>query len=165
MYSPKAFNVVTYYQLCLIQCKLINLWLQVLGLFTVVATATGCLYFLDQDNIASSVGLNATGVLLLILNFGFVLLMAVLISLRGGPTVLKWARCAQQHSVRWVQHIPGMPCWTRANPTVSAASSFGSSRSSSSSVQLGLLSRAFTRSDRTLSGSIGSGQAGAVGAS
>ena len=127
------------------------LWLQVLGLFTVVATATGCLYFLDQDNVASGVGLNATGVLLLILNFGFVLLMAVLISLRGGPTVLKWARCVQQHSAQWLKCITGMCCWPRANPTVVAVGSFGNSTSSSSSVQLGLLSRAFTRSDRAFS--------------
>lgn len=102
---------------------------QVLGLFTVVATATGCLYFLDQDNIASSVGLNATGVLLLILNFGFVLLMAVLILLRGGPTVLNWARCVQEHSAQWLRFITGMSHWPRANPAVVAAGSFGSSRS------------------------------------
>lgn len=141
------------------------LWLQVLGLFTVVATATGCLYFLDQDNIASSVGLNATGVLLLILNFGFVLLMAVLILLRGGPTVLNWARCVQEHSAQWLRFITGMSHWPRANPAVVAAGSFGSSRSFSSSVQLGLLSRAFTCSDGALSVSVdncSSSQAGAI---
>ncbi|KAL0044981.1 hypothetical protein WJX82_004122 [Trebouxia sp. C0006] len=66
--------------------------MQVLGLFTTVATATGCLYFLDQDSIAvSGKGLYAAGVLLLILNLFFVVLMAALIAREGAPHLKQWA--------------------------------------------------------------------------
>ena len=60
-----------------------------LGLFTVVATATGSLYFLDKDNFAKNSGLTAAGVLLLVLKILFVIVMALLIAKRGGPTVVK----------------------------------------------------------------------------
>ncbi|DBB05192.1 TPA: hypothetical protein ACH3X3_010435 [Trebouxia sp. C0006] len=53
---------------------------QVLGLFTVVATATGSLYFLDSGKVASHAGLNAVGVLLLLLNVAYLLLVALLLA-------------------------------------------------------------------------------------
>ncbi len=51
-----------------------------LGLFTVVATATGSLYFLDSGKVASHAGLNAVGVLLLLLNVAYLLLVALLLA-------------------------------------------------------------------------------------
>jgi hypothetical protein len=52
----------------------------VLGLFTVVTTATGSLYFLDSGKVASHAGLNAVGVLLLLLNVAYLLLVALLLA-------------------------------------------------------------------------------------
>lgn len=49
--------------------------MQVLGIFSVVATATGCLYFVDQQEVASSTGLNVTAVLLSVVNLVFVTLV------------------------------------------------------------------------------------------
>ncbi len=46
---------------------------QVFGFFTVLATATGCLYFTDSGGVASRTGQDAAGILLLLLNAGFVL--------------------------------------------------------------------------------------------
>ena len=54
--------------------------LQVLGAFTVLATAVGCLYFMDVSDTASHVGKNAAGTLLLILNAWFVLWLTILIT-------------------------------------------------------------------------------------
>ncbi len=51
-----------------------------LGWFTVVATATGSLYFLDSGKVASHAGLNAVGVLLLLLNVAYLLLVALLLA-------------------------------------------------------------------------------------
>ncbi len=54
--------------------------LQVLGLATVVVTAVGCLYFMDPTpGVAhSNVGKNVAGVLILLLNALFVVVMAVI---------------------------------------------------------------------------------------
>ncbi|DBA78757.1 TPA: hypothetical protein ACH3X1_008664 [Trebouxia sp. C0004] len=48
--------------------------MQVLGLLTVVSTATGCLYFMDPSNVASAQGLEALGALLVVLIINFVVL-------------------------------------------------------------------------------------------
>lgn len=55
--------------------------MQVFSLFTVLGTAVGCLYMLNADTsyVASQAGLNAVGVLIVLLNSAFVLVMAVLI--------------------------------------------------------------------------------------
>ena len=45
-----------------------------------VATATGSLYFLDSGKVASHAGLNAVGVLLLLLNVAYLLLVALLLA-------------------------------------------------------------------------------------
>lgn len=82
-----------------------ELGMQVFGLFTVVATATGCLYFLDSNDVAKGNGLTAAGVLLLILNIGFVLVMGMLISKRGGPTVVKWAVWVKHQVILLKMHI------------------------------------------------------------
>ena len=54
-------------------------YLQVFSMFTVAATATACLYFLDPAGIAKQAGIDAAGVLILILNAIFLLTVAVLI--------------------------------------------------------------------------------------
>ncbi len=53
---------------------------QVLGAFTVLATAVGCLYFIDVNTVASDAGQDAAGILLLILNAWFVLWLTALIT-------------------------------------------------------------------------------------
>lgn len=55
-----------------------------LGLFTVTATATGSLYFLDSGKVASHAGLNAVGILLLLLNVAYLLLVALLLAVAAG---------------------------------------------------------------------------------
>jgi len=46
----------------------------------VLATALGCLYFIDVNNVASDAGQDAAGILLLILNAWFVLWLTALIT-------------------------------------------------------------------------------------
>lgn len=57
--------------------------LQVFGIFAVAATATGCLYFVDASNVASTAGLEAVGVLLLVLNLLYMLATVLLITKTG----------------------------------------------------------------------------------
>ena len=116
-------------------------------MFTVVATATGCLYFLNSDDIASSSGLNAAGILLLILNVVFVLVMLALICQRGGPEMARWVIWTWDEGTQALSRLPGMSCfgnmmYSRQSSTMSSHSSLGRN----SSVQLGLLTRVFTRS-------------------
>ena len=114
--------------------------MQVFGLFTVVATATGCLYFLNQDDVADSSGLTAAGIMLLILNITFVAVLAFLIMKRGSPTVLKWARKSQKKGTMLVRQIPGVSRWLSPPYKRSGtSSSLATSASRTSSVQLGLL--------------------------
>lgn len=75
---------------------------QVLGIFSVVATATGCLYFVDQQEVATSTGLNVTAVLLSILNLVFVTLVLSLM-LKKSSTHIKlcalWLKsCCFKHA-------------------------------------------------------------------
>ena len=88
-----------------------------LGLFVVLATATACLYFLDPTNIANSSGLEAVGVVLLILNMGYVLVMLVLIAVTGAHktkhftrtafAVLKTTSVKLKHSVSGLSNASG----------------------------------------------------------
>ena len=57
--------------------------LQVLGLFTVGVTATGCLYSMDTTHVASPRGLDAVSILLLLLNLLYVIAMALLVLVTG----------------------------------------------------------------------------------
>ena len=54
-----------------------------LVLFTVAATATGCLYILDPNDVAGGAGLGAVGVLLILLNVLVVLCIIGLIAYVG----------------------------------------------------------------------------------
>ena len=142
--------------------------LQVLGLLIVVASATGCLYFLDPDEVASHAGLSAAGILLLILNFGFVVLMAALISKRGRPAALKWLTWLRVITKKAVQKMHSLLHWPWArHGAVSQCSSGLSSASTSrsSSVQLGLLPMNVKRSNISANPDVGlsalqSGQGG-----
>lgn len=60
-----------------------------------MGTALGCLMFLGRDHVASSVGLRATAVLLVILNVTFVLLVAWLVLHHGKRHVTAFLRQAQ----------------------------------------------------------------------
>ena len=66
------------------------MWLQVLGLFTVLATTLGVVFLEDPEGVASTAGLNVLGILLLVLNVAFVLLMAALILMASRGTIKKY---------------------------------------------------------------------------
>lgn len=85
------YSIITAYwsrfaKLCLV--------LQVFGMFAVLATATGCLYFMDPSNVASPSGLEAVGVLLLILNILYVLATAALVTTIGAHKAKKMVHLA-----------------------------------------------------------------------
>lgn len=98
--------------------------MQVLGLLTVVLTATGCLYFMDPNNVASSRGLEAVGALVMILNVGFVVLELVLIVVVGASqtkhymckaaSLTRAGFCKLRDRLRWLfENV----CGTRAGVT------------------------------------------------
>lgn len=60
---------------------------QVFGFFAVTVTATGSLYCFDTNTIASSSGLNAVGVFMLILNLTFLLVAGAAIASAGSDTI------------------------------------------------------------------------------
>ena len=68
--------------------------LQVLGLFTVGVTATGCLYFMDTTNVANPRGLDTVGVLLLLLNLLYVIAMALLVLVTGAHKTKRFSQAA-----------------------------------------------------------------------
>ena len=65
-----------------------------LGLFTVGVTATGCLYFMDTTNVANPRGLDAVGVLLLLLNILYVIAMALLVLVTGAHKTKHFSQAA-----------------------------------------------------------------------
>ena len=73
--------------------------MQVLGLFTVVATAVGCLYMMDTSMsfVASKSGLDAAGGLLLLLNTAFVLIMVLLLAQAGVADIKKGLLWVHKH--------------------------------------------------------------------
>ena len=125
-------------------------FVQVFGLFVVVATATGCLYFLDQGDIASQTGLNAAGVLLMILNAVFVLIISVLIVKRSMHYVKSCLVYFQQSIFDLYQRLRGgrYQQWLSTSSRRSNSSTVSSSGSMGrqTSVQMNLLSSVFTRS-------------------
>lgn len=68
--------------------------MQVLGIFIVQVTATGCLYFLDPTNVANTAGLTAVGIALLVLNIGYVVVMLLLIAIFGAAKTKHFTRQA-----------------------------------------------------------------------
>lgn len=105
-----------------------------LGLFTVVATATGCLYFLDQNrDVANSKGLTAAGVLLLILNVFYVVLMATLIIKKSAPRVKEWVAWCKHHWGQFLGRVRRMQCWSpvRGGTKLRSASSVDAGMSAS----------------------------------
>ena len=61
--------------------------MQVFGLFAVTTTATGSLYFLDVSSVASNAGLDAAGVMLLILNLAYLLVVGAVFASAGSRAV------------------------------------------------------------------------------
>ncbi len=118
---------------------------QVLGLFTVTATTLGTLYLVDADNIADTQGLNVVGVLLLILNATFAVLMALLIMAAARQSLKKYAAWAYNAVKTAGCGVKGRPRvnrqWSRLSKTasgdtaVSPSGSTGLSRSASSPTQ------------------------------
>lgn len=64
--------------------------LQVLGLFIVQT----CLYFLDPTDIANSTGLEGVGIILLVLNVAYVVVMLVMIAVFGADSTKHFTRAA-----------------------------------------------------------------------
>lgn len=73
---------------------IVNDGMQVLGMLTVVLTATGCLYFMVPNSIASSKGLEAVGALVMPLNVGFVVLELIIIVAVGASQTKHYMRKA-----------------------------------------------------------------------
>lgn len=93
-------------------------------MFSVVATATACLYFLDPAGIAKQAGIDAAGVLILILNALFLLTVAVLIVKAGGHKAVVQAQQMLSKFCRAMQSLGGrIACCGRRG-------TFGSSSSS-----------------------------------
>ena len=89
--------------------------LQVLGLYAVTATTTGCLFFLDTDTSAQSSGLIAIGILLMLLNVAYIALMAVLIIKQGARHGHGWAAWIKSNSQKTLAAVPRLlscqVCW------------------------------------------------------
>jgi len=58
------------------------------------ATATGCLYFMDTTNVANPRGLDAVGVLLLLLNILYIIAMALLVLVTGAHKTKRFTQAA-----------------------------------------------------------------------
>ena len=76
-----------------------------MGLFAVMVTATGCLFFLDTNTVALSSGLSAAGVLLMLLNVAYIALMAILITKQGARHVHGWATWTKDTSQKTITAI------------------------------------------------------------
>ena len=120
--------------------------LQVLGLFTTVVTAIGCLYFIDQASVASSKGLRAVGILVLSLNFLFVAVMAVLISKKGARSVKERAIWLTHQSSTVRDVAQNIWRWKSGKSQHGPQHSATGSLSSSASGQVTLLHSGFTHS-------------------
>ena len=118
--------------------------LQVLGLFTTLVTAIGCLYFIDQGSVASSKGLMAAGVLVLVLNIFFVVVMAVLISKKGARSAKEWAVWLRHQSSKVRDVARNMWRWKSGRSQHGPQHSATGSLSSSASGQVTLLNSGFT---------------------
>ena len=66
-----------------------------MALGTVIVTALGCLMLMDNNNVASSAGLSAIAILLLILNVAFLALVAFLVLKQGKRHIGTFLRQAQ----------------------------------------------------------------------
>lgn len=68
--------------------------MQVFGMAVVGLAALTCLSFMDPNNVANQSGLQAAGVLILLLNVAYVICMALLISKTGLPKARTTAHAA-----------------------------------------------------------------------
>ena len=77
-----------------------------MALGTVIVTALGCLMFLDKSHVASRKGLDAIAILLVILNIGFLILVALAVVKQGRRyfwTFLRMARTFSKAALRWLK--------------------------------------------------------------
>ena len=95
--------------------------LQVLGLFIVQITAAGCLYFLDPSSIANNTGLQAVGIVLLVLNTAYVLVMLVMIAVFGAATTKHFTLAAfavlKSSSTKLKHTVSGLSTVSSSFPT------------------------------------------------
>lgn len=93
-------------------------------MFTVAVTATACLYFLDPAGTAKRAGMDAAGVLILILNALFLLTVAVLIVKAGGHKAVSEAQQMLSKACRAMQSLGGkIACCGRRGTFASSSSS------------------------------------------
>lgn len=112
-------------------------------MFTVAATATACLYFLDPAGIAKQAGIDAAGVLILILNTLFLLTTAVLIVKACGQKAISQAQQMLNQPRRAMQSLGGkIACCGRR----------GTFARSSSSISIGMAAQPVW--DRMYSGTL-----------
>ncbi len=120
-----------------------DICLQVLGLFTVVATTLGTLYFVDTDKLANSQGLDAVGVLLLILNASFVLLMLILVLVAARHDIKRHIDWTMEKAKAVACRVTGRPRvsrqWSRLNKTASGDNASSTSPVSSPTQQLAFI--------------------------
>ena len=69
-----------------------------MALGTVTVTALGCLMFLDKNHVLSSGGVSAIAILLVILNIGFLVLVALAVVQQGQRHFWTFLRKAQAYS-------------------------------------------------------------------
>ena len=107
---------------------------QVFGKFAVVATATGCLYFMDVSKVASTAGLEAVGVLLLVLNLLYIVATVILVTKFGAekaqqilhsvsskaPAAAKMLLRPLSSGLQRLTTLPLMPAFLRRDTGMSA---------------------------------------------
>lgn len=80
-------------------------------MFAVTATATGSLYFLNSNSVASNNGLSAAGVLLLMLNLAYLLAAVLAIASAGSQTVKTFIRKQYRKLISRAQTVLGVRAW------------------------------------------------------
>ena len=145
--------------------------LQVFGKFAVVATATGCLYFMDVPKVASTKGLEAVGVLLLVLNLLYVVATGLLVTKTGAkkarqllfsasrraPAAAKTLLSPFSFGLQLLSSLPVVPAFLRRDTAADGDTTLPKSDvtdSAASSSSNGWLHRR-TRAGRTSSSQLG----------
>lgn len=88
-------------------------------MFTVVATTVTCMFFVDMAGVATKAGLRAAGVLVLLLNACFLLLMMVLIARAGYSDAWAFAhRVWNRITDLWQRLLALCGCYGRERPAM-----------------------------------------------
>jgi len=116
-----------------------------MALGTVTVTALGCLMFLDKNHVLSSGGVSAIAILLVILNIGFLVLVALAVVQQGQRyfwTFLRKAQAFSKATLRMVKAVFGFlkapfarkgrqPCLQLTRPRPNTAEPMRASRTGS----------------------------------